>query len=321
MICEKIYSKIIKLDMDSRLSRLLYRVLIKIRKYLLRICNPIIKVKLYGTEAFIPFSHELPIIVKNHPTYSTNIARIAKIINDKYKDMTFIDVGANIGDSALLLRNEIQSKILCIEGDQSFCNALKKNLASLNDVYSMMCFAGEESGCIYASINSHSGTGHLERGNHCSTSFLEVKTLNDIVNEYKDFSASKMIKIDTDGYDYKILRGAKEFLLSAKPIIFFEYDPYYLKIQGEDGISRFSYLLSLNYKKLIIYDNYGDYLVSVDLENTGLLKELYYYFSGRKGLSYCDICAFHEEDISLFYEVKQIEMEFFARARDFEMIE
>ena len=321
MICEKIYSKIVELDMDSRPSRLLYIILLKIRKCLLKLYNPTIKVKLYGSEAFIPFSHDLPIIVKNHPTYSTNLARIAKIVNDKYKNMTFIDIGANVGDSALLIRNEIQSKILCIEGDYSFYITLKKNLASLSNVFSVMCFVGEESCSICASMNSGFGTGHLEGDNHRSASFFEVKTLNDIVNEYRDFSASKMIKIDTDGYDYKILRGAKEFLLSAKPIIFFEYDPYYLQIQGEDDISIFSYLLSLNYRKLMIYDNYGDYLVSADLENTELLKELHYYFSGRKGQSYCDICAFHKDDIHLFYEAKQLEMEFFARSRDYEMIE
>jgi hypothetical protein len=37
---------------------------------------------------------------------------------------------------------------------------------------------------------------------------------------------SKMLKIDTDGFDTLILKSAVDFLKRAKPIIFFEYDPF-----------------------------------------------------------------------------------------------
>ena len=47
------------------------------------------------------------------------------------------------------------------------------------------------------------------------------------------------IKIDTDGFDFKVLRGANNTLKTYKPVIFFEWDKIHLQAQNEDFLSIF----------------------------------------------------------------------------------
>lgn len=129
------------------------------------------------------------------------------------------------------------------------------------------------------------------------------------------FQQAKMIKIDTDGFDNKIIRGSVDFVSQSKPVIFFEYDPFFLAQQNEDCLSVFSSLLKLGYSKLLIYKNDGEFLLSTDLSNNILLEDLTHYYTGRKGVNYCDICVFHNEDEDLFYKIRESELHFFAEAR------
>ncbi|MBD2129906.1 hypothetical protein NDI39_22750 [Microcoleus sp. ZQ-A2] len=88
---------------------------------------PLISYKIAGFNLLLPFSHQLPFILKTYPLYSSNLARLAKYVKEKYEHLKFIDIGANIGDSIALLRKEAVFPILCIEGDEQFLSALEKN--------------------------------------------------------------------------------------------------------------------------------------------------------------------------------------------------
>ena len=122
-----------------------------------------------------------------------------------------------------------------------------------------------------------------------------------------------MIKIDTDGFDSIILKGSLDFLVMARPVIFFEYDPFFLTKQGDDGISIFPILSSIGYSKMLIYDNFGDYILSTELTNSVIIEEIHNYFSGRGGNRYCDICVFHSDDNDLFEKIRISEILFFKK--------
>ncbi len=44
-------------------------------------------------------------------------------------------------------------------------------------------------------------------------------TLDALVEKYKDFSQANFLKIDTDGYDYKVIRGARNLLVLGKQAV------------------------------------------------------------------------------------------------------
>lgn len=268
---------------------------------------------------YLPFSHQLPFILKSTPHYSTNLTRIAELVCLKYPNMAFIDIGANIGDSVALLRTKTAFPILCVEGDNYFFEILQKNCKQFNDVYVANEYVGESNIQLNAVSVGIGGTAHLTQTIGLQN-VIQTKTLSALLENYPLFSHSKMLKIDTDGFDNKILRGSVDFLKVAKPVIFFEYDPFFLSQQHDDGLSIFNILSQVGYANLLIYENNGELLVSADVDNTRLLEDINHYYTGRNSIRYCDICAFHEEDVDLFERIRENEIQFFINSRNTNMV-
>lgn len=309
-----VYSQVLDASFDTQFNRFKANIFTRLFYKITKFSDPLISYEIAGCNLWIPFSHQLPFILKKYPMYSSNLARLAKYVKQKYEHLKFIDIGANIGDSIAILRKEAEFPILCIEGDDQFLSVLEKNAALFSDVYIIKAYLGDSSNSIRGASIKQGGTAHLSE-NKVGENIIEVKKLSDVLKDYPSFWQSKMIKVDTDGFDCKILRGAADFLQSAKPIIFFEYDPFFLAEQGDDGISIFNDLSDYGYKKLLIYDNFGDLMLSANIHDYRLLEELHLYFSGRLGHRYCDICVFHTEDSDLFEIAREYEMKFFENIR------
>ena len=311
-LTQYVYDQVLENTSKPRnlIDRLRFKIFDKVFKIFLRY-DPLVKSDIAGYSLTIPFSHRLPFILKKHRYYSSNLARISKYVKTKYSDLTMIDVGANIGDSVAIIRREEFFPILCIEGDHQFFSILEMNVSYFADVYTAKQYLGEKAKQIYIINNKLGGTGNL-REDSTSTQIIEIEKLSDFIKQYPLFKNAKMLKIDTDGFDCKILRGSLEFIVQAKPIIFFEYDPFFLFQQKDEGLSIFSTLSSLEYKKLLIYDNFGRLLLSTDIENLDLLKDINLYFSGHMSNFYCDICVFHSEDVDLFKISQLSEYNFFT---------
>src|SRR5215468_3310141 len=82
-----------------------FRVLRRMREWLVRHGDPVVQFDLDGSKMLAPLSHELPLTRKRLPCYSANLGRIAAQVKGKYPDLTVIDIGANIGDSAAIVRS------------------------------------------------------------------------------------------------------------------------------------------------------------------------------------------------------------------------
>jgi len=309
-----IYDEAINKSNVGILSQFKVRFFSKLYGLILKYSDPLVISYIAGFRLYIPFSHKLPLYLKLYPHYSSNMARIAKQVKQKYANLTFIDVGANIGDSIAILRKEAYFPILCIEGNEKFFHILMQNASLFSDIGIEQTYLGEKNEKIAIGIIEDGGTSYLNE-KYKSKQNIQIKKISDVLKNKTSFSWSKMIKIDTDGFDCKILRGASEYLCEVKPIIFFEYDPFFLNQQKDDGISIFHFLKNFGYRNLLVYDNIGDFILSTDLDKSTLLEEIHLYFSGRNGERYCDLCVFHEEDNDLFKSIKQIEIDFFKKLR------
>jgi FkbM family methyltransferase len=275
---------------------------------------------IHGYDLEFPASHALPGILQRWPYYSSNLGRIAQIVHQKYADLKFIDIGANVGDSVAILRRLAHYPILCIEGDQTFLDVLSRNAQKFDAVTIAPCYVGEQDSVIMAKSTGLAGTAHLasaesDEPDDAALERIEVKKLSSLLSQYPEFSQPKMLKTDTDGFDAKILRGAVDVLTAAKPVVFFEYDPFFLAQQNDNGILMFLLLADQGYGGLIIYDNFGDLLLCLPTIEIARIEELDLYFSGRRSLQYCDICAFHLEDQDLFERTRQSELAFFRNLK------
>ena len=274
-----------------------HKLLILCRKFLLLFGDVNVEFKYHKYSLQIPFSHDLPLNMKMFPTYNVNLGEITKIVHQKYADLKVIDVGANIGDSVAVMHHEAVVPILCIEGNPKFLKLLEQNAKQFKDIEIEASFVGEKS--VKVNPQNNLGTAFLEESNDG----IMVHTMQEVISKHPKFATAKLLKIDTDGFDNIIIRASKELLSNAKPIIFFEYDPFYLAKQNEKGIDIFDFLEELNYTSAIVFDNFGFYLTTVSLSNKNLLKDLHHYFN-RNGSIYMDICVVHKDDVDLLERIK-----------------
>lgn len=283
-----------------------------IRKLILSFSDPLINYKLWSYKIKIPFSHNLPVVMVAHKNYNTNLPRISRYINAKYDPVLIIDIGANVGDTAALLRSFIKYPVMCIEGDKNYFDLLKKNTQNMDGITYVDSYLGEKDEKISAVIQTERGTGTISSE---GGSYIETKKLDTVVKEFSEFRNAKLLKIDTDGFDFKIMKGATELLKTSKPVIFTEFDQNLMRQINEDYNEMFDFFRSLDYKYVIFYDNFGDYLISLNLDEAEKIKDITNYFDFRNTDIFCDICVFHKDDKDLFEQTRKSELEFFSKNR------
>jgi FkbM family methyltransferase len=148
----------------------------------------------------------------------------------KYFDLekgTFIDVGANIGKYSILLGKKLKERgtVLAIEPEEKNFNILKKNI-KLNGLKNVMpinkgCFSKKDTLDFYLEnigYGKHS-LSNKELGDKKIQ--INVDALSNIVkkNKIKDI---KLIKIDVEGAEADVLKGAEKILKKYHPKIIFE---------------------------------------------------------------------------------------------------
>jgi FkbM family methyltransferase len=303
---DSIYKKTISgLSSKQILTKILAQVSLRIIKKISGAYDPLISYPIKGHQIRLPLSHALPLVLQYYPDYSENLARVANCVYAKYPDLKIIDIGANIGDSVFVIRNKIPCPIFCIEGDLAFFKILQTNTATCKNVVIKQAFIGDSDTTKNKELIVVSGTAHFTDSVNTSTEFRKLST---VLIEEPQFAQAKLLKIDTDGFDLAIIRGSTDFIQTAKPILFFEYDPFFLKNQKEDGISIFSLLQKLGYHSMVIYDNFGRYLISLPLTETNQIADLHRYLLNRPGDYYYDICVVHTEDLEVMQQLREIEL-------------
>lgn len=279
--------------------RLLGYDLVKIAKPLHS--HEIFKVGNY--ELLYPEGHDFPQIFHHYPQYARNLQLIISNLFKYNPDLMMIDVGANIGDTAVLVKQIADIPILCIEGDDKFIPYLEKNTSSMHNISISRTFLGDDSN-NNKKLNKfyHEGTMRLVKDEIGDT--LNLFTLDDILKDFPQFINARFLKVDTDGFDYNVLKGASNYLQRVKPVIFFEYDREFMENINENGLNVFPYLESLNYSQLIFYDNYGRFILSTDIKNLHLIRQLHNYIDKKyAAFPYFDICAYTLDQEAFFREL------------------
>jgi len=282
------------------------KILLLVRKVLLKFHDPIVSSKIGSEKMLMNLSHMLPIYKATLKLYDTTLPRIVKYVESKNKNPIIIDVGANVGDTAALILEVSENTIvLCIEGSSDFTYLLEKNFDENKNVFIEKCFLTDINTTQNKKLISQNGTATLSSLNS-GTDDVYTDTLDNIIkNKYSHLNFD-ILKVDTDGYDYKVIRGSKNIISSNKPLIYFELVPMLLKNNNEEVISIFTFLQELNYSDVMIYDNLGYLLGLFKITNIRSIEMLIEYIDSKN--MYLDILV-STENLEVFYnsEVKSIQ--------------
>jgi FkbM family methyltransferase len=276
----------------------------------------LIKYTLDGIPLLLPASHPLPVYRRDHPQYSSNVGRIAAALARQNPQFTFIDIGANVGDTLAIVRSQAKFPVLCIEGAAAYLSLLRANAAQFQDVEIEGSFVGIADR-TYAAVAPSAGTAQLVVGKQVAEGepgAVKTKSLATILAGHPRFSRPAMIKIDTDGMDTAIIKQEIALLADLHPVLFFEYDPHLFAAHDRSGFGVFASLLRAKYQSLLVYTNVGDLLCRTHLRDPEMLRDLHEFFSCRGGQQYCDICAFPERMTEMCNAIHASELDFF---RDF----
>ena len=189
-------------------------------------------------------------------TYEVKIDRLF----DKYvkPGSAVVDIGANIGlhtlRSALLTGAE--GRVLAIEPSAWAVKKLRRNLElnpSLCDQVSVLqCALGDKA---ERSVTLRFQSSYLLTGkNEATPEIIDVLTLDSFI-ENKNLQQVDLVKIDVDGHELHILRGAKNMFSASKPVLIIEFTPSYSKTYLDELAEIDVFFASLGYQALTDEEN------------------------------------------------------------------
>ena len=277
-------------------------------------------------QLLLPDDHQLDQYQAGWHRYDTALGYIAQVIFQKYPQASAIDIGANIGDSSALIQTYQDVPVLCIEGNPEFIEYLHHNAALIGNIEVEESFVGNDGDIVnFENMDSHDGTASIVNAVNSDGLFLtELKSLEKILQEHPTFQNSKLLKIDTDGFDFSIIQTSISVIGNLSPVLFFEYDIFFTSDARDESLKTLQVLFECGYQSFIVYDNYGNYLLSLTSQDYDKFIDLNTYLfsnrfaSGITAVYYLDICAFAEADTDLFEKIRQMERQITIKQVDSE---
>jgi len=241
--------------------------------------DPAVEVDIDGARLKLPLSHALPTYRRAYPSYSENLGEVARLVADT-GGQTMIDVGANIGDSAAIVKAYAPNMaILCIDADPAYLPFLRSNTTQWPDIeIAAPVLLAERTEDVPGSMTRARGTSRFVAS---SPGTVAAVSLDDLVTERSRFATPALLKSDTDGFEDHVLRGATSILSATGPVLFLEYDPTLLRDSGSDGREMLAGLRSFGYERIAFYDKFGKLMVRCALDDEVLLRDLDAYAAGN----------------------------------------
>jgi FkbM family methyltransferase len=262
-------------------------------------------------EAKLPENHKLQVHQTNHPLYDRYFSKWLGVINP---DMRILDIGANVGDSALFFATHSKGTVVAIEPVPEFFEFLTNNISSNkleNRIPAQQLVLIPLSFGTKVSFDIDKGTASTK---FTAPSFMKRKTQIQsqyLVNFLQDNEGFDLIKTDADGLNLFLIEDVLNSEIAPQSILFFELDHFHY---GTGWARKFTQLFeefeSKRYK-IIMVDNLGRpfYSLRSGFKDT---VQFYSWLEKQKSMNfssayYFDIWAFPENQLDAFNAIIELE--------------
>jgi FkbM family methyltransferase len=242
--------------------------------------------ELDGFSLHLPLSHPLPRILANDSTYLMPLKLLARALAETGSVGPAVDIGANVGDTAVMLAQNGLTNVVCVEGNPVFLSYLIQNVHRATerdwDFSVVDRFIGDDKD-VTARVDTKGGTASIIRDDSAhgggSIKFISPSQL------LADLSTVSVLKIDTDGMDLEIL---SEILEASEGTIFdavfTEFTP------GVESLNNaFDLLTDVGLDRLYWFDHHGHLVCSCRSVDSRTVRELTGF--GLATRSYFDVAA------------------------------
>ena len=192
------------------------------------------------------------------PRYLPEYPLIEEIKQKLPKRFTYVDIGANIGTTVWLFAREA-GKVYAFEPIPRLGDTIRNSI-QVNGVSNVML--------IGKAIGDREGNASmLDSDNSNVVLEGDVESLKVIINtldsELVNAGMVDFIKIDVEGFEFSVLKGADNIIRTYRPRLLVEFHPSFVKKYGADGnlvidfieqrgyrISYYSFLNSQRFSKV-----------------------------------------------------------------------
>lgn len=240
----------------TAVGRLAARTRVSMRERLRRHFGKVVVTReVLGAKLTMPWSHRLPDYVTAFPGYGRNLVDLAAELHAD-APLTVVDIGANIGDSALQILARVEARVLCVDGDPYWLPFLRRNTDAEPRITIEEALVVAEVGVATLAPVRQQGTTRFV------TSTAEIGatqiTANQLRERHPEFADARLIKSDIDGHDCRVVPLLAHAWQDASAVLFFEYDPGLTRRVGDDHPERvWDELEALGYVHAAAWTNFG----------------------------------------------------------------
>lgn len=251
--------------------------------------------RVQGVDLVLPWAHRLPEYAEWFPAYGQNLVQLAALLGES-GPLTMLDIGANVGDSAVQVLNGVDGAVLCVEADRAYLDFLHRNVDADDriEVAEALLVVGEDAGTATA-VRTGGTTRFVEGGAGDAMPTVSPAALR---AAHPRFEQLRLVKSDTDGYDVTLVPGVAREWAHAAPVLFFEYDPYLTRLAGNDPFAVWAELADLGYADVAIWGHRGEpiELLPVDAVRARAEELDAQPVARARSRSYWDVAVAHADD-------------------------
>jgi FkbM family methyltransferase len=276
-----------------------------------------------GVELFMPWSHVLPDYAQARSTYGQNLIELAAALARRERSdagpLRVVDIGANIGDSALQILNRVDARVLCVEADPYWTRFLRLNAGSdpRVEIEEVLLLADDNVGAGFTKVRHLGTTSFAHSDSEGSTA--PGLSVHELRGRHPEFREVRLIKSDTDGFDPALVPAAAREWGSSRPVLFFEFDPILARRAGNDDPQRlWAELADCGYANLAIWDNTSDPLGQLGIDQVAEQAARIAPPPAELGYQFWDVAACRDDDreaLAAFDEVIPIPFEIAGHRR------
>jgi len=254
----------------------------------------------------LPMGHRLPTYQAKYLKYDKFLPYIVKRLE---VGSSVLDIGANCGDTlAAIVPAGPRLRYCAVEPSDNYYKYLEQNIEIIRKAFPLVSLSytksliGNSDG-LYTLIEKDGTATAVKVQNQDNaveknSKILDKTSLTQLAKSQDSQFRLRLLKTDTDGMDWDVINSGLEIIKDAQPIIFFECDP-----QHAEAFLAYQYtfekLNNLGYHNFYVFDNYGEYVCSLNKVSPLVDFMRYCYTQDQRTIHYIDVVACVAADAAL----------------------
>lgn len=222
-----------------------------------RLLSGPVQTKIHGRKVIVNYGHVYPLASRSFRTFNNPLIELVfQTYSAKNGRITLVDVGANVGDTILLLDSNCPGMIeafYCIEADPEFFAYLQHNLAGLQNGTLLLALLSSTNDMERTLVRTQTSSASARGGEK-----MDCVTLDSLLGN-TGVQRVDVLKTDVEGLDGKVLVGARRILEAYQPAVIFEWHPLLCIKSSSNCIDHFDSLEHAGYETFVWFTKYGEF--------------------------------------------------------------